>query len=446
MTTAIPRVSVLMPTYEQAAFLPRALDSLFAQTLADWEVIVIDDGSSPATRAALAPWRGDPRVRYVRHERNEGLGKSLNLGLEMARASMVAYLPSDDVHYRDHLAQLCAALDGDPGAILAYSGLRHSYNRHAAGQIPDSWLQLVQCLHRRCAVRWTERSGFESDDLEQLFWHRLRPLGRFVATGQVSCEWVDHPAQRHKLMQEPLGGINPFRQHYRVREPLRFRTSRGNVIDELSQYESTRARAPTPRAPDGLKILLVGELAYNADRILALEEAGHTLYGLWTRQPYWYNTVGPLPFGHVEDLPMDDWRGAIARVQPDLIYGLLNWQAVPFVHEVMLATSGIPFVWHFKEGPFICLEKGTWPQLVALYQHADGCIFSSPEMRDWFDTIVPGLSRTRPCHVLDGDLPRQAQFDGPAAPRLSALDGAPHTVVPGRPIGLHPHTVAELDP
>ena len=65
-------------------------------------------------------------------------------------------------------------------------------------------------------------------------------------------------------------------------------------------------------------------------------------------------------------------------------------------------------------------------------------------MRDWFDTVVPGLSRSRPSHVLDGDLPRKQWFAEPASALLSARTGEIHTVVPGRPIGLHPHTVAEL--
>jgi len=439
-----PAVSVLMPSYEQEAFLPRALASLFAQSLGDWEAIVIDDGASPATQSALAPWREDPRLRVIRHERNEGLGRALNAGLDAAQAPLIAYLPSDDVLYREHLAQLVATLDAHPEAVLAYSHLRHHYNRSAEGAIPGSWLQLVQCAHRAGPARWIERAELESDDLERLFWSRLRSLGPFVGTGQLSCEWVDHPMQRHKLMREPFGGINPFRQHYRVGVPLRFHSSVGNATDELGQYRVLREQAAVAPATNGLRILLAGELAYNAERVLALEAAGHRLYGLWMRQPYWFNTVGPLPFGRVEEVPFEDWRGAVRRIAPDLIYGLLNWQAVPFVHEVMEATPGIPFVWHFKEGPFICIEKGCWPQLLALYRRADGRIFSSPEMRDWFDAIVPGLSVTRPSCVLDGDLPLARYLEGPGTPRLSGSDGAIHTVVPGRPIGLHPPQVAEL--
>jgi hypothetical protein len=272
----------------------------------------------------------------------------------------------------------------------------------------------------------------------------LREAGSFTGTGNVTCEWVDHPHQRHKLMQEPAGGINPFRQHYRVAQPLRFHTSCGNAIDELAQFGQQRSRPPTSPARDGLTIVLAGELAYNADRVLALEEQGHRLYGLWTGAPNWFNTVGPLPFGHVSDLPRHGWREALAHLRPDVIYAQLNWQAVPFAHEVLMASGGIPFVWHFKEGPFICLEKGCWPQLVELYRLADGRIYSSPEMRDWFDTVVPGLSRGGPSLVLDGDLPKRDWFAGRRSRLMSEADGEVHTVVPGRPIGLHPGTVAEL--
>jgi hypothetical protein len=150
-----------------------------------------------------------------------------------------------------------------------------------------------------------------------------------------------------------------------------------------------------------------------------------------------------LPFGHVLDLPRDEWRAAALRVQPDLIYALLNWQGVPFIHRVMRENPGFPFVFHFKEGPMIRMEKGTWPDLVEICTHADALIFSSPEMRDWFETAIPA-SAARPRLVLHGDLPSRAWFDVPPSPRLSLGDGQIHTVVPGRPIGLHPESVRDL--
>jgi glycosyltransferase involved in cell wall biosynthesis len=433
-----------MPTFRQSRFLPRALDSLVDQSLPDWELIVVDDGSPDDTQQVLAPYLRDPRVTCIRFARNQGLGRALNAGIDASAAEVIAYLPSDDVWYAEHLASLAPLFAEHPDLVLAYSGIRHHSNRHAAGQIDGEALQLVQTMHRRTGDRWLERAELTTDDLERMLWGRLRQRGSVVATGQITCEWVDHPKQRHKILREPRGGINPYRLHHGVREPLIVHTTAGNVIDEVTRYARFRNRPDTPPAPDGLKILLAGELAYNADRVLALEERGHRLYGLWMPDPYWYNAVGPLPFGHVRDLDPVHWREEVRRIQPDLIYALLNWQAVPFAARVLADNPGIPFVWHFKEGPFICLEHGCWEELLDLCRGADGFIASSPEMLEWFDTILPGLSSAKPTWWLDGDLPKRDWFDQPRPPRLSALDGEVHTVVAGRPIGLHPETVAEL--
>jgi glycosyltransferase involved in cell wall biosynthesis len=439
------RVTVIMPTFNQAMFLRRAVDSLVGQTFQEWHLIIANDGSTDETSSIVQSYLANPRIEIIRLTENGGLGHALNVGLDRASGDFIAYLPSDDVYHGEHLATLVACLDRRPEAVLAFSGIRHHYNRVSSGQIPGEPLQLVQVLHRRTSDRWVERHELVTDDLDRMLWSRLHERGEFAETGEDTCEWVDHPAQLHKLLREPKGGINPYRDTFRVREPMRFHTTVGNRIDEISRYQRFRDRPATPMAPDGLKILLVGELAYNADRVLALEELGHRLYGLWSPASDidWFNTVGPLPFGHVEDIPRDGWQDAVLRIQPDVIYALLNWQAVPFAHEVLRGNPGIPFVWHFKEGPFICLERGTWPQLVDLTERADGLIFSTPEMGEWFASIVPGIGDHRSM-VLDGDLPKRDWFEGQRVERLSGKDGEIHTVVPGRPIGLHPETVSEL--
>ncbi len=453
MTMPAPRVSVLMPTFQHAAFIRRALESLLAQTMADWELIIVDDGSPDQTADLVGRYLADPRIHYRRLERNVGLGAALNHALEQAKASLVAYLPSDDLYHADHLASLVDCLATSPGTVLAYSGVQNEFrvpgkgvlaNRTSLGQIDGLPLQLVQVMHRATAERWVERDELVTDDLERMFWAYLRPRGAFVSTARISCQWVDHPRQRHKLLQEPLGGINPYRSYYQPKQPLRFHTSVGSPIDEVEHYRRFRERAGTPMSADGLKILLVGELAFNPERVLALEERGHRLYGLWTSDGHWFNTVGPVPFGHVQDLPRSDWRAAVQRLQPDLIYAQLNWETVPFAHEVLTHTRAVPFVWHFKEGPFDCIANGTWPQLVDLYTQSDGQIYCSPEARDWFGTMDPAIIEAGRSLVLDGDLPKREWFTSDRSPRLSEVDGEIHTVVPGGPIGLHPPLIAEL--
>jgi glycosyltransferase involved in cell wall biosynthesis len=434
-------ISVIMPVFNQAAFIARAVQSLLLQKFQDWELIIINDGSSDDLVALMPSVLNDKRIRYLENDRNEGLGKCLNRGLELALYPLISYLPADDVYYSDHLRDLTDRLLNADGAVLAYSGMRYQYNRFTEAEAGDHPLQLVQVLHRKTPERWMERAHLVTDDLEVMFWNRLRKYGPFIPSGSVTCEWVDHPAQRHKIIQEPLGGINPYKLYYGVKTPLIFHSSKGNLIDEVRYYNRFKKRKPG-KTNGPLKILLVGELAYNAERILALEELGHKLYGLWTTTPYWYNTIGPLPFGDIEDLPYSSWQQSVKQIKPDVIYALLNWQAVPIAYEVLRHNPGIPFVWHFKEGPFICMEKGTWKQLIDLYKYSDGQIYNSPEMRDWFRQFLTFDDETT--LLLDGDLPKREWFTEDRSAKLSDSDGEIHTVVPGRPIGLHPESIAEL--
>lgn len=434
-------VSVIMPVYNQANFIVRAIESLKLQTRQNWELLLINDGSDDELNEVIEPYFSDPRIRYFENLANLGLGASLNIGLENAQNNLIAYLPADDVYYKDHLESLAENFTNEE-CILCYSGVKHHYSKSAEEQIEGFWLQPVQVMHRKTEKRWMERHELVTDDLGRMFWNKLKAEGKFLPTKKITCEWVDHPQQRYKILQEPIGGINPYKLYYKVKHPLKYHTTAGNFIDEVSYFKPYREREDSPKRPDGLKIVLVGELAYNSERILALEEQGHRLYGLWMKDPYWYNTVGPLPFGHVEDIPYQNWQQKLEEIQPDVIYALLNWQAVPVAHEILMNNPGFPFVWHFKEGPFICLEKGSWKELIDLHTKSDGQIYSSPEMRDWFAQFVTAGDDTT--LILDGDLPKKEWFKQNISEKLSAEDGEIHTVVPGRPIGLHPHTVAEL--
>lgn len=433
-------VSVLMPVYNQANFITRAIESLLLQNYTGWELVIINDGSTDHTQKMISAYLYHPQITCFENKENSGLGAALNQGLEKAKHNLIAYLPADDVFYADHLQSLIAKLDENPEAVLAFSGIRHHYNRYADGKLEGFWLQLVQCLHKKTDDLWMERSELVTDDLDRMFWDKLAVKGAFTSTQKITCEWVDHPHQRYKIIREPLGGINPYKLYYGVKQPLRYHTTVGNLIDEISFYEPFRHQNKVD--PKGLKIVIVGELAYNAERIVAFEEQGHQLFGLWMRNPYWYNTVGPLPFGNVEDIPYENWQQRIAEIKPDVIYALLNWQAVPFAREIMLADTGIPFVWHFKEGPLICMEHGLWSELIDLHTLSDGQIYSSPEMRDWFLQFLP--DKNSMTMILDGDLPKKEWFKLERTPLLSGQDGELHTVVPGRPIGLHPQNVVDL--
>jgi len=91
----VPQVTVVMATYRRQALLPRAIESVLAQTLDDWELIVVDDEPSDESRAIVDGF-GDRRIRYVAHPVNRGLCAARNTGIEHAAGDLIAFLDDDD--------------------------------------------------------------------------------------------------------------------------------------------------------------------------------------------------------------------------------------------------------------------------------------------------------------------------------------------------------------
>ncbi len=117
-----PTFSVLVPTYNQAHFLPTALDSLIAQTYADWEAVVVNDGSSDDTAQILADYAArDPRFR-VFNKPNGGTASALNEALRHARGEWICWLSTDDYFETDKLAVHHAAFGQYPGIRFFHTG------------------------------------------------------------------------------------------------------------------------------------------------------------------------------------------------------------------------------------------------------------------------------------------------------------------------------------
>lgn len=372
--------SVLMPTYNQASFIRRAILSLYQQTYPNWELVIINDGCTDETERFISDFLDDKKVVYIKNDTNQGLGRALNQGIEAAKYDYIAYLPSDDYYFENHLESINRKFQEYDDLVLVYTGMKYdsrdtlyyTADTESKGIRKGYCLQLVQTAHRKSGERWTEREEWVTEDLFSMFWYKLASQGAFGMTNEISCYWTMHPAQRHRFISEKYGGrLNKYRGYYQIQAPVKMKVSRYKFIDEEKLYADFRPEQPPCEAP--LKILLVGELAYNPERIYAFEEAGHKLYGLWSPNPtFCFSTVGPLPFGHVEDIPLEDWKKRINEVKPDIIYGMLNFGCVPFVYDVVKACPHIPFVWHFKEGPSLCLRQGTWEKLIYLYTHATG--------------------------------------------------------------------------
>ncbi len=115
-----PLVSVVLPVYNQASYLPVALDSIFAQVYPNYELIVVNDGSTDGTAEVLAEYHRH-HVFTVITQDNQGLPRALNAGFERARGDYLTWTSSDNAMLPEMLATLVQALEADRGVGLVYA-------------------------------------------------------------------------------------------------------------------------------------------------------------------------------------------------------------------------------------------------------------------------------------------------------------------------------------
>lgn len=129
------KVSVIIPTYNRRDLIQRALQSVFAQTYRDFEILVVDDGSTDDTGAVIG---ATPGVRYLFQE-NAGAAKARNLGIRQARAGLIAFLDSDDVWRPEFLETQVEVLDRNCEVALVCA-------RSAVGKKTSRYFPLTQDL------------------------------------------------------------------------------------------------------------------------------------------------------------------------------------------------------------------------------------------------------------------------------------------------------------
>ena len=165
MTAATaPRVSVVMAVHDGEPYLRTAIESLLAQTYRDFELIVIDDGSTDGS-ASIVRACADPRIRLLSNDRNIGLAPSLNRGLAEARGEFIARLDADDVAMPDRLARQVAFMDANPKVALLgswYVEISASGAPLARRRLPTEhwdlrWHLCVTCPFVHSAVLWRRR-------------------------------------------------------------------------------------------------------------------------------------------------------------------------------------------------------------------------------------------------------------------------------------------------
>lgn len=179
-----PCISVVLPTYNRAYVLWRAVQSVLAQTETRFELIVVDDGSTDCTLRTLEEFR-DQRVVLVQTA-NRGPSAARNAGIERSRGEFIAYIDSDNFWHEDYLEQMLAAAREHPDNVLWYCGT------HVAFWERDQkrrWRLIERSPERRRSYQLADAWRLKSPDTNCMF-HR-REVALEVGGWDEECRWLE---------------------------------------------------------------------------------------------------------------------------------------------------------------------------------------------------------------------------------------------------------------
>lgn len=279
-----PRVTVLTAVHNGEAYLAEAIESVLAQTCPDFELLLVDDGSTDRSRE-IARSYADPRIRILENERNVGLARSLNRGLAEARGALVARLDADDVCEPERLARQVAFLDAHPDVALLGSGYTEIDAQGRPGRVlrlPTAhadlcWALLFYCpfVHSAAMIRKDAVLGAVGPYDETLSYSMDYELWRRIAR-RLRVANLPEPLVRYRLSPSSM----TLTYGSRTREGrLLAETTVGELLgwagDPADRWALLRAVVHVPPVP-----LRAAEARWARDEVYRLHERFCGFFGL----------------------------------------------------------------------------------------------------------------------------------------------------------------------
>jgi glycosyltransferase involved in cell wall biosynthesis len=217
----MPKVSVIIPTYNRSDYLMEAIESVRQQTYTDYEIIVVDDGSTDDTRGLLKPLRDNGTIHYI-YQENQNKSAARNHGVRQAKGEYIAFLDSDDLFVPTKLEKQVAYLDEHPEVGFVHSwyskfddagnhlGTRDT-SKYTGWIYPDillSWsiLMATPCMMMRVEV-FEDVGGFDvsqhwGEDID--IWRRITQRYPIGLVPEVLTKVRVHPGNLSKSKAKPI--------------------------------------------------------------------------------------------------------------------------------------------------------------------------------------------------------------------------------------------------
>ena len=223
-----PVISVILPAYNASGTIGRAIESIQQQTFVDWELLVVDDGSSDGTASVAAEYcRRDQRIQLHCLGSNEGIVAALNLGIERAEASLIARMDADDASLPGRLAAQMALFVEDPGLGLVATRVQFGGDASSSGGYAAyvAWTNSVCSPEEISLQRFVESPFahpsvmFRREKVLELGGYRA---GNFPEDYELWLRWLDSGVKMAKtpevglIWNDPVGRLSRSHDAYSV--------------------------------------------------------------------------------------------------------------------------------------------------------------------------------------------------------------------------------------
>jgi glycosyltransferase involved in cell wall biosynthesis len=190
------KVSVIVPNYNHALYLPQRIDSILSQTYKDFELILMDDNSSDDSRRILESYDTLPNVRLVFNETNSGSSfKQWNKGMKQSSGEYIWIAESDDIAEKEFLSTLVQILDNNPEVAIAYT---QSYEINEKGDITGNWFNFTKELH---VSKWSADFIMPGNEMikKYMIYHNCLPNASAVLFRKSSAQKIGMADESFKL-------------------------------------------------------------------------------------------------------------------------------------------------------------------------------------------------------------------------------------------------------
>lgn len=223
-----------MPVFNAGRYLRLAVSSIVSQSFADWELLIIDDGSTDDAIAGITDI-ADPRIRVIRNPRNLGLAATLNVGIDLARGEYFARMDQDDVSYPQRLARQVEILESDRDLdLVGVRCLAIDADNRVVGALP-----FVITHEALCASPWRGFYLPHPTWMGRIGWFRRH---RYASPGPYLCE--DQELLLRSYRSSSFATIPEILFAYRVRGRIdwrkAFRTRRTVMWIQVRHFAGMR--------------------------------------------------------------------------------------------------------------------------------------------------------------------------------------------------------------